>query len=140
MFNLWMCIKQIKLSDNLVIRKDQYPIMCFGAILLLQLAEKHLETLWPACKQKRKQSQKVHIKSTSKIIHLACVLLVWMGLYSLLFILGSYFAPESRNSLRNLNTCPKTTGNKTYSHIINKDNLCTHPTLLWDVWDQQNSS
>jgi len=39
-----MCIKKIKLSDILVVRKGQYPKMCFGAVILLQLAKKHLET------------------------------------------------------------------------------------------------
>jgi hypothetical protein len=46
------------------------------------------------------------------MIHLTCVFVVWEGIYSLRFVLGSLFAPDSRNSLRNLNTCPKTTGDR----------------------------
>jgi hypothetical protein len=49
-----------KASDVLVIRKGQYPIMCIGAILLLQLAEKHLEILRPACKLPGKQGKSSH--------------------------------------------------------------------------------
>jgi len=52
-----MCIKKIKLSDVLVVRKGQYPKMWFGAVLLPQFAKRHLETLRPAHKLPGKQDK-----------------------------------------------------------------------------------